>query len=132
MKVQVYRNLRHGRGRANHFWSIKHKGKVINKGNPTQGVVLEKVSVRLWLKTVEKIRETGRKTPAAFLEGDLLCHSGVVRWTESDQPSGTERITFNPKYLSNFVWETDGEPVEGVLNKVWFTKEGVFAERYNT
>ena len=129
MKVQVYRNLKHGKGRFNHYWSIKHRGRVINKDHPTQGVVLEKVSVRLWLKTIEKIRETGLKTPAAFLEGDLLCHSGVVRWTESDQPPGTDRITFNPKYLSSFVWESDGKPVEGVLDRVWFTKEGVFAHR---
>ena len=129
MKVQVYRNLKHGKGRHSHFWSIKHRGKVINKDYPTQGVVLQNVSVRLWLKTVEKIRETGVKTPAAFLEGDLLAHSGVVRWTESDQPPGTERITFNPKYLSSFVWESDEQPVEGVLDKVWFTKEGVFSNR---
>ncbi len=129
MKVQVYRNLKHGKGRHSHFWSIKHRGKVINKDYPTQGVVLQNVSVRLWLKTVEKIRETGVKTPAAFLEGDLLAHSGVVRWTESDQPPGTERITFNPKYLSSFVWESDEKPVEGVLDKVWFTKEGVFSHR---
>ena len=129
MKVQVYRNLKHGKGRHSHYWSIKHRGKVINKDYPTQGVVLQNVSVRLWLKTVEKIRETGLKTPAAFLEGDLLAHSGVVRWTESDQPPGTERITFNPKYLSSFVWESDEQPVEGVLDKVWFTKEGVFSHR---
>jgi hypothetical protein len=129
MKVQVYRNLRHGKGKTNHFWSIKHKGKVINKEFPTQGVVLDKVSVRLWLKTVEKIRETGHKTPAAFLEGDLVAHSGVVRWTESDQPPGTERITFNPRYRSEFVWESDEQPVEGVLERVWFTKEGVFSHR---
>ena len=129
MKVQVYTNLKHGKGRHSHFWSIKHRGKVINKDYPTQGVVLQNVSVRLWLKTVEKIRETGVKTPAAFLEGDLLAHSGVVRWTESDQPPGTERITFNPKYLSSFVWESDEQPVEGVLDKVWFTKEGVFSHR---
>ena len=129
MKVQVYRNLKHGKGRHSHFWSIKHRGKVINKDYPTQGVVLQNVSVRLWLKTVEKIRETGVKTPAAFLEGDLLAHSGVVRWTESNQPPGTERITFNPKYLSSFVWESDEQPVEGVLDKVWFTKEGVFSHR---
>ena len=129
MKVQVYSSLKHGKGRHSHFWSIKHRGKVINKDYPTQGVVLQNVSVRLWLKTVEKIRETGVKTPAAFLEGDLLAHSGVVRWTESDQPPGTERITFNPKYLSSFVWESDEQPVEGVLDKVWFTKEGVFSHR---
>ena len=129
MTVQVYRNLKHGKGRHSHFWSIKHRGKVINKDYPTQGVVLQNVSVRLWLKTVEKIRETGVKTPAAFLEGDLLAHSGVVRWTESDQPPGTERITFNPKYLSSFVWESDEQPVEGVLDKVWCTKEGVFSHR---
>tara|TARA_Y100000593_G_C4127042_1_gene245517 strand:- start:127 stop:519 length:393 start_codon:yes stop_codon:yes gene_type:complete len=129
MKVQVYRNLKHGKGRHSHYWSIKHRGKVINKDYPTQSVVLQNVSVRLWLKTVEKIRETGVKTPAAFLEGDLLAHSGVVRWTESDQPPGTERITFNPKYLSSFVWESDEQPVEGVLDKVWFTKEGVFSHR---
>ena len=129
MKVQVYRNLKHGKGRHSHFWSIKHRGKVINKDYPTQGVVIQNVSVRLWLKTVEKIRETGVKTPAAFLEGDLLAHSGVVRWAESDQPPGPERRTFNPKYLSSFVWESDEQPVEGVLDKVWFTKEGVFSHR---
>jgi len=44
-------------------------------------------------------------------------------------PKDAQKINFNPMYHDNFVWDGDKEIVDGPLNRVWFTKHGVFALR---
>ncbi len=123
MKVWVYRNLRRGRGKHNCFWSIRHKRKVINKHERTPNLVLVNVDSKINSKTLETIKETGKKTPAVFLVGE---------YTETFievPPSNAERITFNPMFHNTFIWAKDDTKVTGPLDRVWFTKDGVFSIR---
>ena len=123
MKVEVYRNLRRGKGKGNHFWSIRYKRKVINKQTRTPNLVLDLVGSKINSKTLQRIKETGRKTPAVFLVGQY------VETLMESPPNNAERLTFNPVYNNTFVWADDNTIVAGPLERVWFTRGGVFSIR---
>ena len=122
MKVEVYRNLRRGRGRDNCFWSVRLNRRVVNKHARTPNLVLDLVSSKINSKTLQRVKETGKKTPAVFLVGSLSNFAELP-------PKDAQKINFNPMYHDNFVWDGDKEIVDGPLNRVWFTKHGVFALR---
>ncbi len=123
MEVEVYRNLRRGKGKNNCFWSIRHKRKVINKHERTPNLVLVNVDSKINSKTLERIKETGKKTPAVFLVGEY-----TETFIEAP-PSYAERITFNPMFHNTFIWAKDNTKVTGPLDRVWFTRNGVFSTR---
>ena len=46
-----------------------------------------------------------------------------------EPPAYAEKIAFNPMYNNTFIWANDNTKVTGPLERVWFTKGGVFSIR---
>lgn len=94
MRVRVYWNS------TRKLWSIKSDGLVALR---LAELCLKDVKFIVKEKGRLRVVRTGRKTPHAFVEGEI-CEKGIVDFSKAD------RFRYNPFLVSNFQTET-GEDV---------------------
>lgn len=122
-RVEVYRNLHHGRGPV-HFWSVREPRTPRHVLGVVAHVALVDATLRVQRATWERILATGKRTVHAYAVGTL--HA----WDAHDSPPHPRdlvRFTYNPKrgpffHLANF----DNPAVVAHSPLMWFDIEGAW------
>jgi hypothetical protein len=120
-RVQVYRNLHHGKG-AVHYWSIRSVRTGLVLGVVAHAV-LEDVELRVQEGARQTVLETGQRSIHAYAVGNLRA------WDEETsprRPRSLVRFTYNPRRGPYFTRaHNDPTPVYGAAY-VWFDVDGAW------
>jgi hypothetical protein len=122
-RVDVYRNLHHGRGPV-HSWSVREARAPRHVLEVVAHVVLVDATLRVHRATWERILETGKRTVHAYAVGTLRA------WDAHDSPQRPPdlvRFTYNPTrgpffHLANF----DNPAVVTHSPLMWFDIDGAW------
>lgn len=90
--VDVYRNI------TSNIWSVRSRGLVIFHSS---AIFLENVKFVTYLSTIKKVRSTKKKTPCAFVRGELVLLNEDVD-INGVNPDEWAKITFNPNFDDYF------------------------------
>jgi len=89
--VWVYRNLR------THCWSVKRAGRVVMYA---QSLLITSPQFVVWKKVVEKIRNDKRKTPCAYVRGNIL---DIDMGPNEFDLGEWSQVKFNPYHNTDFM-----------------------------
>ena len=122
-RVEVYRNLHHGRGPV-HYWSVRETRAPRHVLEVVAHVALVDATLRVQRATWEKILETGKRTVHAYAVGTLRA------WEAHDSPRRPRdlvRFTYNPKRGPYFHLADFANPaVVERSSLIWFDVEGAW------
>ena len=120
-RVQVYRNLHHGKGPV-HYWSIRSARSLLVLGVVAHAV-LERVVLRVQEGARQTVLATGRRSVHAYAVGTLR------EWdqdTSPPRPRSFVRVTYNPHRGPAFTRAPDDPtPVYGA-ELLWFDVDGAW------
>lgn len=102
--VDVYKNT------TKKVWSVKQCGLVIGH---TDSLILENVRFKCSEKTIARIRNTNRKTPCAYVHGNILCSAPFDDDLKNalSNAKSLKKVVFNPFYFTSFVFEKTRRPI---------------------
>jgi hypothetical protein len=95
--VWIYRNLR------SQCWSIKRGGKVVMYSS---SLLIARPSFVVWKTVIKRIRKERRKTPCAFVRGDIIDTDIDVGLLNPDEWA---TVVFNPYHNDSFI--SDNSPI---------------------
>ena len=103
MLYKVYKNT------TRSTWSIKVKDKVVKH---TDSILIQNPVFICSQKTIERIRKTKRKTPCAYVCGNIIDCSFPENWLDFfGCLSNTNEVIFNPYQFTSFVFEKTKGPI---------------------
>ena len=120
-RVQVYRNLHHGKGPV-HYWSIRSARSGLVRGVVAHAV-LENVELRVQEGARQTVLATGRRSVHAYALGTLRA------WNEDTSPQRPRsfvRVTYNPHRGPNFTRAPNDTTPEYGAAFLWFDVDGAW------
>ncbi len=98
MRVEVYRNLKHGR-KAPPLYSVRYKGKVIRR---VRRALLTNVVFKVSEAGRQRVLKEGRKNVHAFVVGDWTGPKGAYGMDKNDHNLPV-RVAYNPYVAGHFL-----------------------------
>jgi hypothetical protein len=120
-RVQVYRNLHHGKG-AVHYWSIR-SARSLRVLGVVAHAVLERVELRVQEGARQTVLLTGRRSVHAYALGTLR------EWDEDTsptRPSSFIRVTYNPHRGPKFTRAPNDRTPVSDAELLWFDVDGAW------